>query len=339
MKNLNINETNRTYYTEAELRDSDFFRLPQWLVLDPEFSKMSNDAKVLYAFLRNRFSLSIKNQWIDKRNDRVYVICKRESMASVLNVSYKTAIKIFNELVKYNLVEEIQNGLAKPNYIYILKPKSTSFNMPEFEEDNYVENDKDRDLKGRIIGDSNLTCKNYRSGYVNITGQDRQNLHTNNTNLNNTNNSNIVVVNEPEEFDKFVNAEIYQYASELNDYEKNILNEKLMPEYLFYETNKGNKIDILKIQRAISLLVFRYMLANPNNKAKATDAETLMFKCLFSNKFKNKEDDINCLLVGQYERIYRQAYDLLDEENTKHVISHEAYLIGIIENIIKEGEL
>ncbi|WP_369075413.1 replication initiator protein A, partial [Streptococcus anginosus] len=29
------------------------------------FSKLSNDAKVLYGFMRNRLSLSIKNNWID----------------------------------------------------------------------------------------------------------------------------------------------------------------------------------------------------------------------------------------------------------------------------------
>lgn len=339
MKNMTNSEINRTYYTENELRDSEFFRLPQWLVLDPEFSNMSNDAKILYAFLRNRFSLSLKNNWIDKRNDRAYVICKRESMATILNVSLKTARKIFNELVEYKLVDEIQNGLNRPNYIYILKPAKSTYDIPEFEEDNYVETEVARGEKGRFLGTSHGSGKNYQSRVVNITSQDRQKLPPNKTNISNTNNSNIVVVNEPEEFDQFVNAEIYQYCEELNEDEKSILNFKLISEYMFYEMNKDSEIDILKILRAISLWTFRYMLGDPDNKAKAIEAQDLMFKCLFSNKFKNKENEINCLLVNQYERIYREAYDLFDEEDKRYIKSKEAYLIGIIENIIKEGEL
>lgn len=109
---------------------------PKWLMKDSEFSKMSNDAKVLYANLKDRFRLSSKNHWVDKQG-KVFVICKRESMMKMLNKSENTIRKIMDELKKYELVEEVQNGNNKPNFIYLLMPALSDSENEDFEEDNW----------------------------------------------------------------------------------------------------------------------------------------------------------------------------------------------------------
>ena len=215
---------NRTYYTEQMLQDEQFIQFPKWLMQDSEFSKMSNDAKVLYCMLKYRFKLSAKNHWIDKEG-KVFVVCKRESMATMLNVSEKTARKIFKELVDAKLVDQKHNGLNKPNYIYLLMPKFGTTPDITFEEDEWV----DKDLINEDSGENKLenkqesrTGKNYRSGPVKITGQDRKILPPNNNkssnnksskdilnnNIDNTYNSSNVVVND-ETITKLIESVIY----------------------------------------------------------------------------------------------------------------------------------
>ena len=77
-------------------------------MVDPEFSKLSNDAKVLYTLLKDRFKLSLKNNWVDKKG-RVFIICKRETMQELLHKSKNTISKIVGELVSFNLIEDKQN--------------------------------------------------------------------------------------------------------------------------------------------------------------------------------------------------------------------------------------
>lgn len=150
--------SNRSYYTEQMLADEQFMQFPKWLMQDKEFSKLSNDAKVLYCLLKDRFKLSSKNHWIDKQG-RVYVVCKRESMGKLLNRSKNTVTNIVNELIDNNLIEEEQKGLNKPNYIYLLMPEFSDSEDLEFDEDNYREEpyqDMENDAK---IADKQRTPK------------------------------------------------------------------------------------------------------------------------------------------------------------------------------------
>ena len=134
------NKTNRQYYTAAHLLDEHYYQFPKWLIEDPEFSQLSNDAKVLYTFLKDRFRLSAKNRWIDKQG-RVFVICKRETMEATLHKSKNTITKIVGELTKKNLIEDVQNGKTRPNFIYLLMPEFKEEPAPEFEEDDWVNDD------------------------------------------------------------------------------------------------------------------------------------------------------------------------------------------------------
>ncbi|MES3706528.1 replication initiator protein A [Staphylococcus ureilyticus] len=41
--------------------------LPKYLFEDIYFKKMSAKAKIMYALLKDRFELSIQNEWVDKK--------------------------------------------------------------------------------------------------------------------------------------------------------------------------------------------------------------------------------------------------------------------------------
>ena len=49
-----------------------FFRIPKALFQEQRFQNLSTDAKTLYGILLDRMSLSVKNEWFDKKRAIVH---------------------------------------------------------------------------------------------------------------------------------------------------------------------------------------------------------------------------------------------------------------------------
>ena len=54
-----------------------FFRIPKALFQEQRFQDLSTDAKTLYGILLDRMSLSVKNEWFDKKGLCVAQTTKR----------------------------------------------------------------------------------------------------------------------------------------------------------------------------------------------------------------------------------------------------------------------
>ena len=100
-----------------EVKNNSFYQLPQWL-FDPEYKDMSLRAKVVYALIFDRRSLSLENDWYDKNGD-VYMYFTNQQMMDKLNCSEKTIISSKKELEKYGLIKEVRQGVNRPNRLYI----------------------------------------------------------------------------------------------------------------------------------------------------------------------------------------------------------------------------
>ena len=106
------------YFYEEEAEQFTFYRVPKILCTDEEFKDMSSDAKLLYGLLLDRLGLSIKNGWVDKVG-RVYVIYTHANVKLSLCCADQKAVKLFNELIDYGLIERKKQGLGKPAIIYV----------------------------------------------------------------------------------------------------------------------------------------------------------------------------------------------------------------------------
>ena len=104
-------------YTVDEVQNNQFYQMPKFLFND-EFKKLSNDARVLYSLLRDRHQLSIKNNWVNDNNE-VYLIYTRTEMEKMLGLSDKTVLKAVKQLTEHGLIEEVRQGINKPNLIYL----------------------------------------------------------------------------------------------------------------------------------------------------------------------------------------------------------------------------
>jgi DNA-binding transcriptional regulator YhcF (GntR family) len=156
-------------YTVNDVINNQFYQLPKFL-FKGEFRKLSNDAKVLYALLKDRHQLSVENGWINEKGE-VYLIFTREEMSEMLQCTRKTAQKAFEELKEAGLVQEERVGLNKPNLLYLTFPDFVSHESLE---------------KSRM-------CKNYTSRSVKITHQEVQFLHNSKTDINKTDINNILI--------------------------------------------------------------------------------------------------------------------------------------------------
>ena len=100
-----------------EVKNNAFYQFPQWL-LDEEYKRLSLRAKVVYMLIFDRRSLSIQNKWHDRNGD-VFVYFTIEEFMDKLSCSRQSVINAKKELSDYGLIRENQQGVNKPNRIYI----------------------------------------------------------------------------------------------------------------------------------------------------------------------------------------------------------------------------
>ncbi|MCO4342138.1 replication initiator protein A [Staphylococcus agnetis] len=109
-----------------------FYQLPKVFFTNDKYIKLSNDAKIAYALLKDRLDLSIKNNWFDENGD-IFFIYTNEKLKKILNCHNAKLVKIKKELTQANLLEQIRCGQGKPNKLYLMNPEITKEDIYEIE--------------------------------------------------------------------------------------------------------------------------------------------------------------------------------------------------------------
>ena len=152
-----------------EVKRNAFYQFPQWL-LEEEYKEMSLRAKIIYMLVFDRRTLSVKNNWHDQ-NGEVYVYFTIEEFMEKLSCSRQSVINAKKELQDYGLIKEDQQGMNRPNRIYI-----------------------NRSLKNRLQEVQNLdsgSLKNRLQEVQNLDGIKTNNINTDYTKTDNINGSTV----------------------------------------------------------------------------------------------------------------------------------------------------
>ena len=99
--------------------------LPRYLPF-PKFLldiKLSHTAKLLYALLLDRATLSRKNNWTDEQ-DRIYVIYPIPKLAQALGCSFSSVTRSLTELTDAGLIGRTRSGFSKPSRIFLKIPRT-----------------------------------------------------------------------------------------------------------------------------------------------------------------------------------------------------------------------
>ena len=95
-----------------------FFRIPKALFQEQQFQDLSTDAKTLYGIPLDRMSLSVKNEWFDKKG-RVFIIFTIEDVKRTLRCADNKATRLLRELEGFGLIERKRRGQGKPCLVYV----------------------------------------------------------------------------------------------------------------------------------------------------------------------------------------------------------------------------
>ena len=95
-----------------------FFRIPKALFQEQRFQDLSTDAKTLYGILLDRMSLSVRNEWFDKKG-RVFIIFTIEDVKRTLRCADNKATRLLRELEGFGLIERKRRGQGKPCLVYV----------------------------------------------------------------------------------------------------------------------------------------------------------------------------------------------------------------------------
>lgn len=248
-------------YNLSQVKTERFYQLPKYLFEDAYFKKMSAEAKIMYALLKDRFELSIQNEWVDKNNN-IYFIFSNKHLCEYLGYAEQKIIKLKKELISFNLLTQERVGLNKTNRLYLLKPNydikaSHSKELPNSQSNDTENNDTDY-----IKTESNDT---------NDLNDNKLTFPSNHTNHSNHNNSNFN--NEALKFQLLeeLPQSIQRYLSNFSVNEIKIIK----PVLLKAKTSFNNSIDTyylledMEIEILHVLKRFKAMLIQKNETVEA----------------------------------------------------------------------
>lgn len=178
----------RRRFNVSDVVNSTFYQVPKFLFTE-EFKGLNSDARLLYGMLKDRHELSLKNKWLTDDGD-VFLIFTRQEMVKMLGVSERTVTKAMESLKVHGLLEEVRQGLRKPNliFMYMVEDDYVPLNQRVVDEET-KENSEDQPLDNpvnskEIPEPQNLRFKNRKncaSRTEDFTVQEPQNLRPINT--------------------------------------------------------------------------------------------------------------------------------------------------------------
>lgn len=139
--------------------------LPPYLPYPRFLLKMeiTQTAKLLYALLLDRTTLSQKNGWQDEYG-RTYIIFPVTAIADALDKSPSTVKEALNELGRAGLLERKRPGFSTANRLYVKLPPEVQISVPMESENPYLispENRTTDSQKTGLMKSGKLASNNY----------------------------------------------------------------------------------------------------------------------------------------------------------------------------------
>lgn len=124
---------NFQFYKSKEIYREKYYQMPKVFFTNEVYKSLSNDAKIAYMLLKDRFDNSVKNNWVDSE-DNIYFIYTVAELMTLLNCREGKVSKIKKELEAVNLLKQKKGRVKKmngkiettPNLLYLGKPNVTS---------------------------------------------------------------------------------------------------------------------------------------------------------------------------------------------------------------------
>ena len=136
--------------TIKDVNKTKFYQIPKAFFHNNIYKNMKSDSKLAYAMLRDLVDLSIKNNWVNDKNE-IYVKLSRKKLMHRLNIKgTQKFAQVMDELEQYGLIVYKKVGFKECNEIYICNPKElecVTYNDEDVLEKERFENQTSSGLK------------------------------------------------------------------------------------------------------------------------------------------------------------------------------------------------
>ena len=159
------------FYKSKDVYREKYYQMPKVFFTSEKYLNLSNDAKIAYMLLKDRFDYSVKNNWVDS-DDNIFFIFTVEELMKLLQCREGKVSKIKKELEIAGLLKQKKGRVNKrdgkiesmPNLLYLGKPEVTNqdvFKIMEEEDntDSTVIAKIANTAKSREINDSTVIAK------------------------------------------------------------------------------------------------------------------------------------------------------------------------------------
>ncbi|HDM3610009.1 TPA: replication initiator protein A [Staphylococcus aureus] len=183
-----VSDNSLTYDNGKKLS---YFHMPKFFETNPNYKNASLLTRLVYTLQKDRFTLTLANvtpkkssSYIDERG-RVFCIYANQELAKMLNVCEQSIIRAKNELEALGLLKQRQQGVNKPNRLYLYTPlRSEQLTTEAFlEETQTEENDKNYVL---VPPEKSIGSRTYKRVEFKYEVDKGLNMKSNNTVINNT---------------------------------------------------------------------------------------------------------------------------------------------------------
>lgn len=100
--------------------DYPHIRIPKRMLNDQQYIHLSAEAKLIYAAMMDRTSLSYKNQnGFKNSNGEIFIFFSQIQIMNLLNCGHDKASKVQRELIDANLIKVTRRGIGKPYEIVV----------------------------------------------------------------------------------------------------------------------------------------------------------------------------------------------------------------------------
>ena len=114
-------------YSSTQINSELFWKFPKFLSENKNYADLSNDDRVAYMLIKDRYRYSLSNNWIDDKGD-VYVYFTIEELRELLHVGKNKVSRVKQHLMDCDLLEIDKQGFDPkkkknfPDRIYLLQP-------------------------------------------------------------------------------------------------------------------------------------------------------------------------------------------------------------------------
>lgn len=115
-------------FSATQINSELFWKFPKFLSENKKYADLTNDDRVAYMLIKDRYRYSLSHNWIDK-DKNVFVYFTVEELRQLLHVGKNKVTRVKNRLIEAGLLEIEKDGFnpeAKKNYpdrIYLLQPE------------------------------------------------------------------------------------------------------------------------------------------------------------------------------------------------------------------------